>query len=784
MKLIALLVSTLQRQLSLHDEQEKIILMKRLGILDIVQDELDGEISPTGVHHKALKKNVNYGFKDYNESGKKLIGEIPESQKDSENIDKFSNEHEENIKNKKGGISGVQLKTHLVKESKEELQDNEKKSLFNRKLKKENNNVPPSPKMTYTIIKVREAEKINPSNIPKPVDSRMLSVPFGSMSIPIQNNNDEQDSSTALRKCPTNYKDNIVIAGTTSPSTFFTGNQKPLGNIPSTRAHTFMNTSIPDQNGEETARAENKAMQERNLNAILEEKNDENEKGKIAHEEEALEIKYREKFILKLGDIATESSCDVLPRNNQTILNIAIPAITIMLLPPYKMKIQYRPTEWPVDIFEDIDNKAKKESDGGSIHDSASGIMSRNGQSFKKHKTTKKAPKGKRKKQKNTKAKGDNESQFSSRPGSVKEPSVFSSHTLKQNGDAKSQNTSQKIENENIEEKKEIKVFTMIQDLQKIREEDSTGKKLDANWSGQQVLQDCDPNLAVWLTDNLCAVHIWHHGFKGLYENIRYVARKFIISEIVENLMNLLVIINTIALAMDRYRQPDSEANALNTLNIAFTSIFTAEMVTKIFGMGLAKYLGDSLNCLDGFVVLLSWIEIIFLGGQGSFSAFRTLRVLRLVRTIRVMRVARLLRSFRSIHTLMKVMQTTIGSFGYIGMLLLIIMCIYALFGMQLFGGKWNFPDGNPRPNFDSFNNAFISIFQLLTVENWPVLLYSSLRNTFQPLVAFYYISFLFIGNYILLNLFLAIMLDAFGDEDGNDDEEETKTVKNYKKII
>ena len=115
-------------------------------------------------------------------------------------------------------------------------------------------------------------------------------------------------------------------------------------------------------------------------------------------------------------------------------------------------------------------------------------------------------------------------------------------------------------------------------------------------------------------------------------------------------------------------------------------------------------------------------------------------------------------------QSLVKVMQNTIGSFGFIGLLLLVIMCIYALFGMQLFGGIWNFPDGLPRPNFDSFSNAFIAVFQLLTVENWPVLLFAGMRNGFAPLVAFYFITFLFIGNYILLNLFIAIMLDAFAE--------------------
>lgn len=44
---------------------------------------------------------------------------------------------------------------------------------------------------------------------------------------------------------------------------------------------------------------------------------------------------------------------------------------------------------------------------------------------------------------------------------------------------------------------------------------------------------------------------------------------------------------------------------------------------------------------------------------------------------------------------------------------------------MQTFGGKFNFDDGVPRGNFDSFNTAFVTVFQVLTMENWNDILHS-----------------------------------------------------------
>ena len=57
---------------------------------------------------------------------------------------------------------------------------------------------------------------------------------------------------------------------------------------------------------------------------------------------------------------------------------------------------------------------------------------------------------------------------------------------------------------------------------------------------------------------------------------------------------------------MDRYNQPVTEYNTLENLNYAFTSAFTVELTLKLFGLGIAKYLSNNLNCLDLLVVLLA----------------------------------------------------------------------------------------------------------------------------------------------------------------------------------
>lgn len=176
------------------------------------------------------------------------------------------------------------------------------------------------------------------------------------------------------------------------------------------------------------------------------------------------------------------------------------------------------------------------------------------------------------------------------------------------------------------------------------------------------------------------------------------------------------------------------------------------------------EYLSDKMNYLDGSVVLLSLVELAFLDGGGSLSAFRTVRIFR---TFRVLRVARLLRSLQSMQIIIGVIGRSIGSFVYLALLLLLFIFIYSLLGMQMFGGQFNFTDGVPRGNFDSFHNAFVTVFIVLTMENWQVVLYDGMRSSVGGVVSsIYFISWIFIGNFMLLNLFLAILLDSFAEEE------------------
>jgi len=73
--------------------------------------------------------------------------------------------------------------------------------------------------------------------------------------------------------------------------------------------------------------------------------------------------------------------------------------------------------------------------------------------------------------------------------------------------------------------------------------------------------------------------------------------------------MTFAVLLNTITLSMDKYGIEAEVQDFLYVSNKWFTYIFLFEFLTKVAGIGVAKYCADTMNLLDGSVVLLSMVE-------------------------------------------------------------------------------------------------------------------------------------------------------------------------------
>lgn len=284
------------------------------------------------------------------------------------------------------------------------------------------------------------------------------------------------------------------------------------------------------------------------------------------------------------------------------------------------------------------------------------------------------------------------------------------------------------------------------------------------------------------IISKLNANRIWPTGLFGVWKRIRFVLRIFVNSNAVEGFLTFCVLSNTVTLAMDRPAMGAELEATLTSINAVFTWVFIVEMSLKLLALGVIKYCSEPFNLLDGSVVLLSVFELIMtaLASQGEggvdMSSFKALRTLR---TFRVFRIARLLRMMKQMQQIVVVLIRSSSSIFYITVLMFIGVMIFALLGMSLFGGKMLTAEGTPQMNFDTFPFAIATTFQIMTMENWQTILYDMLRGDLLNgknniyAVVIYLVAWIFMGNFVLLNLFLAILIDAFLEQDDEEEDEE-----------
>ncbi|XP_054849657.1 voltage-dependent T-type calcium channel subunit alpha-1H [Eublepharis macularius] len=238
----------------------------------------------------------------------------------------------------------------------------------------------------------------------------------------------------------------------------------------------------------------------------------------------------------------------------------------------------------------------------------------------------------------------------------------------------------------------------------------------------------------------------------------------------------IAILINTLSMGIEYHEQPDELTNALEISNIVFTSMFALEMLLKLMAFGIWGYIKNPYNIFDGIIVVISVWEII---GQsdGGLSVLRTFRLLRVLKLVRFMPALR-----RQLVVLMKTMDN-VATFC---MLLMLFIFIFSILGMHLFGCKFGLktdtgdtiPD---RKNFDSLLWAIVTVFQILTQEDWNVVLYNGMAST-SSWAALYFVALMTFGNYVLFNLLVAILVEGFQAEgDANRSEtDEDKTSTNF----
>ncbi|XP_074507598.1 voltage-dependent R-type calcium channel subunit alpha-1E-like isoform X3 [Sebastes fasciatus] len=234
-----------------------------------------------------------------------------------------------------------------------------------------------------------------------------------------------------------------------------------------------------------------------------------------------------------------------------------------------------------------------------------------------------------------------------------------------------------------------------------------------------------------------------------------------------------LVFLNTICVAIVHHNQPDWLTTFLYYAEFVFLGLFLAEMFLKMYGLGFRLYFHSAFNKFDCGVIVGSIFEVVW----GFFRPGMSFGI-SVLRALRLLRIFKITKYWASLRNLVVSLMSSMKSIISLLFLLFLFIVVFALLGMQLFGGRFIFEDYTPT-NFDTFPAAIMTVFQILTGEDWNEVMYNGIRSQggvqYGMWSSIYFIVLTLFGNYTLLNVFLAIAVDnlANAQELTKDEEEE-----------
>jgi hypothetical protein len=264
------------------------------------------------------------------------------------------------------------------------------------------------------------------------------------------------------------------------------------------------------------------------------------------------------------------------------------------------------------------------------------------------------------------------------------------------------------------------------------------------------------------------------------------------------------ILANTVTLSLERHNQPDSEKCALEMINLTLTLMFLMEMVVKMIGLGVVDYIIDPWNLFDATIVGISLLELALTtesacGMSAGSEADTGSSGISALRTFRLFRVFKLITKFKSLRKLLEVIMIMVYQVANLGMLMALFIFIFGLLGLQLLAHKLHFDPATgyaiafgepgydaadvPRSNFDDFGLACFTIYQILSGEDWNVVMYDC-RRAAGFLGVFYIIGVVVIGNFMILNLFLAVLLGGFDSNFTGAENEEEEDYEDVKPVV
>ncbi|MEL7129795.1 MAG: ion transporter [Pseudomonadota bacterium] len=224
--------------------------------------------------------------------------------------------------------------------------------------------------------------------------------------------------------------------------------------------------------------------------------------------------------------------------------------------------------------------------------------------------------------------------------------------------------------------------------------------------------------------------------------------KRFIESDAFKQAVTALILINAVVLGALTFAEPGTDARRwLMLIDNTIVAIFVIEIALKLV-VWRTEFFRKGWNIFDFVVIGISLISV-----AETFSILRALRVFRILRLLHVVPMMR---------RITEALFRALPGMGAIIAVLMLLIYVGSVIATDLFGAT---SDPEVEMLFGDLHSSALSLFQVMTMDGWRNEVLQKVMDDGNPYAWVFFMAFIFIASFAVLNLFIALFVDALQAE-------------------
>lgn len=240
-------------------------------------------------------------------------------------------------------------------------------------------------------------------------------------------------------------------------------------------------------------------------------------------------------------------------------------------------------------------------------------------------------------------------------------------------------------------------------------------------------------------------------GMGETESKLRGGLRRLVEADRTQHIITALIVVNAITLGLETSERAMAAAgDVLLVADRVILSIFVLEILAKMLVYGW-RFVKDPWNIFDTLVVGVALVP-----ATGNLSVLRALRILRVMRLVSVV---------PSMRRVVGALLSAIPGMGSIVALLGLVFYVFSVMATKLYGEA--FPEW-----FGSIGASAYTLFQIMTLESWSMAIVRPVMERHE-LAWLFFVPFILLTSFTVLNLFIAIIVNAMQSQHDSDAQAE-----------